>query len=188
MKLRWLLFPVHFLPFFTSIGFQASYLLHDIDLDPKAGGLGYLMKVNPQHQLFSSMKLYLESQVRTLSYSRYGGVDGLAAEVHQRKMKAQEAKAVRRLAQESALSAHVDSRKRRSSSSRDIDVAAAIRAAIDGAHVCDFRPQLRVHRERRKLPRGTQDPQENRRVMECACGASHEQIVIVRRTETVFLD
>lgn len=173
---------------FLSIRLQASYLLHDIDLDPKAGGLGFLMKVNPQHQLFSSMKLYLETQVRTLSFSRYGGADGLAAEVHQRKIKAQEVKAARRLAQESALSAPVESRKRRSSSSRDIDVAAAIRAAIEGAHVCDFRPQLNAQSARRKVSRTTEDPQHHRQVMECACGASHEQIVIVRRTAAVFID
>ena len=164
-------------------------MLHDIDLDPKAGGLGFLMKVNPQHQLFSSMKLYLETQVRTLSFSRYGGADGLAAELYQRKIKAQEARAARRLAQESALVAPAESRKRRSQSScRDIDVAGAIRAAIDAAHVCDFKPQPRVHSSGQKSSRRREDPQERRRVMECACGASCEQIVIVPRTATVFID
>jgi hypothetical protein len=131
------------------------------------------------------MKLYLETQVRTLSYSRYGGEDGLATEVYQRKIKAQEAKAARRLAQESALSAPVDSRKRRSSSSRNIDVAAAIRAAIDSSHVCEFRPQLSVQNSRRKAIRGMEYSQDHVRVMKCSCGASHEQIVIVRRTSTV---
>lgn len=164
-------------------------MLHDIDLDPKAGGLGFLMKVNPQHQLFSSMKLYLETQVRTLSFSRYGGVDGLAAEVHQRKIKAQDAKSARRLAQESALLTPAESRKRRSQSScRDIDVAGAIRAAIEAAHVCDFRPEPRVNSGRNKSSRGTGDHLERRRAMVCACGASFEQIVIVPRTATVVID
>jgi hypothetical protein len=164
-------------------------LLHDIDLDPKAGGLGYLMKVNPQHQLFSSMKLFLETQVRNLSYSRYGGADGLSTEIRQRKMKAQEAKAARRLAQESALSAPADSRKRRSqSSSRNIDVSAAIRAAIDSAHVCDFKPRVQSGSSGSKTARKAENRQEQHRVMECTCGASFEQIVIVRRASTVVID
>jgi hypothetical protein len=161
--------------------------LHDIDLDPKAGGLGFLMKVNPQHQLFSSMKLYLEAQVRTLSYSRFSGADGLAAETRRRKTKAHEAKAARRLAQDSALSAPTDSRKRRSQSSRDIDVAAAIRAAIESAHVCDFQPQLRSRSGSHKAA-DAESAQGQLRVMKCICGASYEQIVIVPRAVTVVID
>lgn len=131
------------------------------------------------------MKLFLEAQVRNLSYSRYGGADGLSAEIRQRKMKAQEAKAARRLAQESALSAPADSRKRRSqTSSRNIDVSAAIRAAIDSAHVCDFRPRVQSGSSGRKA----ENRQEQHRVMECTCGASFEQIVIVRRASTVVID
>ena len=156
--------------------------MHDIDLDPKAGGLGFLMKVNPQHQLFSSMKLFLEAQVRALSYSRFSGADGLAAETRRRKMKAQEAKAARRLAQDSALSAPADSRKRRlQSSSRDIDVSAAIRAAIESAHVCDFQPQVRSRS-------GAEVVLGQLRVMECICGASYEQIVFTPHTATVIID
>ncbi len=134
------------------------------------------------------MKLFLEAQVRTLSHSRYGGADGLASEIRQRKMKAQEAKAARRLAQESALSAPSDSRKRRSQSSfRNIDVSAAIRAALDSAHVCDFKPRL-PGSGRCKTARKAENRQEPHRVMECTCGASFEQIVIVRRASTVVID
>ena len=175
--------------YFISFHLQAAYLLHDMDLDPKAGGLGFLMKVNPQHQLFSSMKLFMEAQARALSYSRYGGADGLAAEIRQRQKKAQEAKLARRLAQEAALSAPVGSRKRRPQSlARDIDVSAAIRAAIDSAHVCAFKPQLRPRSGSGKAARGAQDAQQHLRVMECSCGASFEQIVIVRRSTTVVID
>ena len=160
-----------------------------MDLDPSAGGLGFLMKVNPQHQLFSSMKLFMEAQVRVLSYSRYKGADGLAAEIRLRQKKAQEAKLARRMAQEAALSAPAGSRKRQpQSSARDIDVSAAIRAAIDNAHVCAFKPQLRPRGGRGKTGRGVQEAQEHLRVMECSCGASYEEIVIVRHSATVVID
>jgi hypothetical protein len=173
----------HFFPF----KLQATYLLHDIDLDPKAGGLGFLMKVNPQHQLFSSMKLFLEAQVRALSYSRHGGADGLAAETRRRKAKAQEAKAARRLAQDSALSAPAEGRKRRAqTSSRHIDVAAAIRAAIESAHVCNFQPARASSAA--SQPSRAQGAREQLRVMECVCGASYELTVLVPRVATVVID
>lgn len=166
---------------------QATYLLHDIDLDPKAGGLGFLMKVNPQHQLFSSMKLFLEAQVRALSYSRHGGADGLAAETRRRKAKAQEAKAARRLAQDSALSAPTEGRKRRAqTSSRHIDVAAAIRAAIESAHVCNFQPARASSAA--SQPSRAQGALEQVRVMECVCGASYELTILVPRAVTVVID
>jgi hypothetical protein len=166
---------------------QATYLLHDIDLDPKAGGLGFLMKVNPQHQLFSSMKLFLEAQVRALSYSRHGGADGLAAETRRRKAKAQEAKAARRLAQDSALSAPAEGRKRRAqTSSRHIDVAAAIRAAIESAHVCNFQPARASSAA--SQPSRAQGALEQVRVMECVCGASYELTILVPRAVTVVID
>jgi hypothetical protein len=164
-------------------------LLHDIDLDPKAGGLGFLMKVNPQHQLFSSRKLYMEAQVRSLSHSRFGGADGLAAEIQQRKIKSREAKAARRLAQEFALSAPSENRKRRSQSYRDIDVASAIRAAVESAHVCNYQPQaIRSRSGKDYHARAAENQEQPVRVMKCVCGASYEQIVIVRRAATVVLD
>ncbi len=125
--------------------------------------------------------------MRALSYSRHGGADGLAAETRRRKAKAQEAKAARRLAQDSALSAPAEGRKRRAqTSSRHIDVAAAIHAAIESAHVCNFQPARASSAA--SQPSRAQGAREQVRVMECVCGASYELTILVPRVATVVID
>eukprot|EP01026_Neomeris_dumetosa_P040244 TRINITY_DN33218_c0_g1_i1.p3 TRINITY_DN33218_c0_g1~~TRINITY_DN33218_c0_g1_i1.p3 ORF type:complete len:176 (+),score=12.44 TRINITY_DN33218_c0_g1_i1:32-559(+) len=57
---------------------KQKYLLSDTEL----GQLGVISRDNPRHKEWTQMKLHLESQVRNLSYEKYGGQIGL--EVHRR--------------------------------------------------------------------------------------------------------
>eukprot|EP01024_Parvocaulis_polyphysoides_P061177 TRINITY_DN6753_c0_g1_i1.p1 TRINITY_DN6753_c0_g1~~TRINITY_DN6753_c0_g1_i1.p1 ORF type:complete len:162 (-),score=10.23 TRINITY_DN6753_c0_g1_i1:389-874(-) len=57
---------------------KLKYLLSDGDLSE----LGVICKDNPRHKDWNQMKLHLESQVRNVSYEKYGGELGL--EYHRR--------------------------------------------------------------------------------------------------------
>ncbi|KAK9828674.1 hypothetical protein WJX72_001467 [[Myrmecia] bisecta] len=55
---------------------RQSYLLTDTDLK-KLGSIG---KQNPHRKEWNAMRLYLQSQVEELSYTKYGGAEGLEVE------------------------------------------------------------------------------------------------------------
>eukprot|EP01023_Acetabularia_acetabulum_P066762 TRINITY_DN905_c0_g1_i1.p1 TRINITY_DN905_c0_g1~~TRINITY_DN905_c0_g1_i1.p1 ORF type:complete len:177 (-),score=20.06 TRINITY_DN905_c0_g1_i1:239-724(-) len=57
---------------------KLKYLLSDGDLSE----LGVICKDNPRHKDWNQMKLHLESQVKQLSYDKYGGEIGV--EYHRR--------------------------------------------------------------------------------------------------------
>ena len=52
--------------------------------DTKHGGLRCIEKKNPQHEHWGKMKLFLLSQVEAMAHTRYGGRDGLDAELDRR--------------------------------------------------------------------------------------------------------
>ena len=68
----------------TKTTAKKDYVLEDFDLDGDRGGLRCIEKKNPQHENWGKMKLYLLSQVESLSFKRYGGRDGLDAELDRR--------------------------------------------------------------------------------------------------------
>lgn len=55
---------------------KQQYLLTDGDLK----SLGYIEKKNPRKKDWHPMRLYMESQVRDVSYKKYGGQAGLEQE------------------------------------------------------------------------------------------------------------
>lgn len=79
----------------TKTEAKQEYLLTDADLDAANGGLRCIEKKNPQHERWGMMKLYLRYQIEKICFDRYGGEEGLDAEIVRRgkeKMKMQEKK------------------------------------------------------------------------------------------------
>lgn len=79
----------------TKTEAKQEYLLTDADLDGANGGLRCIEKKNPQNERWGMMKLYLRFQVEKICFERYGGVEGLEAEIVRRgkeKIKMQEKK------------------------------------------------------------------------------------------------
>ena len=68
----------------TKTTAKKDYLLEDFDLDGERGGLRCIEKKNPQHEHWGKMKLFLLSQVEAMAHTRYGGRDGLDAELDRR--------------------------------------------------------------------------------------------------------
>lgn len=79
----------------TKTEAKQEYLLTDADLDEKEGGLRCIEKKNPQNERWGKMKLFLRFQVENISFTRYGGEEGLEKEIIRRaedKLKLQEKK------------------------------------------------------------------------------------------------
>mmetsp|Transcript_34712 Transcript_34712/g.79174 ORF Transcript_34712/g.79174 Transcript_34712/m.79174 type:complete len:223 (+) Transcript_34712:3-671(+) len=70
----------------TKTEAKETFLLTDADLDPGRGGLAFVVRSNPRKERWNQMKLYLRQQVEQKSHERFGGPDGLEAEIRHRVM------------------------------------------------------------------------------------------------------
>jgi DNA repair protein len=71
---------------------KQQYLLTETDLKP----LKSLERKNPRQKDWNAMKLYLESEVRDISYKKYGGQSGLEEEARRRVSKKLEVRILER--------------------------------------------------------------------------------------------
>jgi DNA-repair protein complementing XP-A cells len=63
---------------------KEEYVLTDTDLDSSMGGLRCIERKNPRNERWGYMKLFLLCQVEDVCYKRYGGEEGLDAEIRRR--------------------------------------------------------------------------------------------------------
>ena len=72
----------------TKSDAKRKYLLLDDDLEPHTTdgppSLRFIERKNPLNEHWQKMRLYLRSQVELLSFTRFGGAEGLAAEIDRR--------------------------------------------------------------------------------------------------------
>lgn len=61
-----------------------EYLLQEVDLDGGPGSLRFIEKKNPNHETWGKMKLFLLRQVEERSFAKFGGEEGLDAEIVRR--------------------------------------------------------------------------------------------------------